>query len=159
MAGEVELRIATTAEDFEAGRALFRAYERAVSAPACFAGFERELAELPRRYAPPEGLLVLALVDGAAAGCAGLRRLPDAAAEAKRLWVAPEARGRGAGAALVLRLAEEARRAGFRLLRLETLPDEMAAAIALYRRLGFREIAPYADPPVQGALYMERALG
>jgi ribosomal protein S18 acetylase RimI-like enzyme len=153
-----EIRVATAEADFEAGRALFRAYERAVSAPACFAGFERELAELPRRYAPPEGLLLLALAGGVAVGCAGLRRMPDGAAEAKRLWVEPGARGRRLGAALVERLADEARRAGYRTLRLETLPHEMAAAVALYRRLGFREIPPYADPPVAGALYMERPL-
>jgi ribosomal protein S18 acetylase RimI-like enzyme len=159
MEADVELRVAASAADFEAGRALFREYERAVAAPACFAGFERELAELQRRYAAPEGLLLLAFAGGVPAGCAGLRRLPDGAAEAKRLWVRPAARGRGLGAALVARLGDEARRAGYRVLRLETLPDEMAAALALYRRLGFREISPYADPPVPGALDQERAVG
>jgi len=130
-----------------------------VKAQACFAGFGRELAELAERYAPPDGLLLLAFEDGAPAGCAGLRRMGGGAAEAKRLFVRPEARGRGAGAALLARLVAEARAAGYRALRLETLPGEMDAAIAMYRRSGFREIAPYAEPPVAGALYLELPLG
>lgn len=160
-----ELQIATTAEDFEAARALFRAYERAVRAAPCFEGFERELAELSTRYAPPHGLLLLAraaLPDGAPAGCVALRDLgrPPGlrVAEAKRLFVLPEWRGSGVGAALLARLVAEAGAAGYAALRLETLPGEMDAAIAMYRRAGFRPIAPYVAAPVPGALYLELEL-
>jgi GNAT superfamily N-acetyltransferase len=167
-----ELQVAKTAEDFDAARALFRAYERAVRAAPCFEGFERELAELSTRYAPPCGLLLLAHAAGAAgadgppAGCVALRDMGERAgaragervAEAKRLFVLPEGRGRGVGAALLARLVAEARAAGYGALRLETLPGEMDAAIAMYRRAGFRPIAPYVAAPVPGALYLELEL-
>ena len=151
------IRPALTASDWEAARALFRAYEREIDAACCFEGFEAELAAIDRRYAPPEGRLLLAFDDGEPAGCAGLRRLEDGAAEGRRLWVRPASRGRGLGGALVLALLDEARLAGFRTFRLETLPGKMAVAAAMYRQLGFREIPPYVRRPVPGAIYMEVA--
>jgi GNAT superfamily N-acetyltransferase len=151
---ETTIRAAITPEDREAARALFREYERNVDAAACFEGFEKELGELDRLYAPPEGLLLLALVDGVPAGVVGLRRRDDGAAEVKRLYVRATARGHGLGGALVLRLVEAAREAGHRRLVLETLPARMATAVALYRGLGFREIPPYVGKPIAGALYL-----
>ncbi|MDH5223124.1 MAG: GNAT family N-acetyltransferase, partial [Betaproteobacteria bacterium] len=84
-----ELRPARTGADLDAVRALFREYQAWVAEPCCFAGFERELAELPGEYGPPGGLLLLAHEDGAPAGCAALRRLEDGTAEMKRLYVRP----------------------------------------------------------------------
>ena len=34
----------------------------------------------------------------------------------------------------------------------------MGDAVALYRKLGFKEVAPYRDNPIEGALYMELVL-
>lgn len=158
-AAPIAIRPAAFPADLEAVRALFREYERAVDAPACFQGFERELAELARWYAPPDGCVLLALDGDEPVGCAALRRLDGTAAEAKRLYLRPSVRGRGAGGALVLRLGEAARAAGYAAVRLETLPGKMEAAVTLYRRLGFREIAPYVERPVDGALYLELRLG
>lgn len=145
--------------DLETARALFREYERAVDAGACFESFERELEELDRRYAPPAGRLLLAFDHGQPAGCAALRTPAGERAEACRLFVRAEARGTGLGGALVLRLLEEARTAGYRRVVLETLPDRMGTAVALYRALGFQEIRPYVERPVPGAIYMELELG
>ncbi len=152
------VRPAVSAADWDLARALFREYEREIDAACCFDGFEAELAALDRRYAPPEGRLLLAFADGEPAGCAALRRLEDGSAVGRRLWVRPTSRGRGLGGALVLALLDEARVAGFRTFRLETLPGKMSAAAAMYRQLGFREIPPYVRRPVPGALYMELAL-
>jgi hypothetical protein len=71
-----EIRPARSGADLEAVRALFREYEAWVAEPCCFAGFERELAELPGEY----GVLLLAEQAGAPAGCVGVRRLRDGAA-------------------------------------------------------------------------------
>src|SRR5512138_2625128 len=108
------IRPATSAADWDLARALFREYEREIDAACCFDGFEAELAAIDRRYAPPEGRLLLAFAGGEPAGCGALRRLPDGAAEGRRLWVRPTLRGRGLGGALVLALLDEGRAAGFR---------------------------------------------
>ena len=44
-------------------------------------------------------------------------------------------------------------------MRLDTIIGRMDAAIAMYRKLGFREIAPYYENPIPGALYLEKVLG
>jgi GNAT superfamily N-acetyltransferase len=153
------VRLASFPADLETARALFREYERAVDAGACFESFEGELEELDRRYAPPAGRLLLAFDRGQPAGCAALRTPPGERAEACRLFVRAGARGTGLGGALVLRLLEEARTAGYRRVVLETLPDRMGTAVALYRALGFHEIRPYVERPVPGAIYMELEFG
>jgi putative acetyltransferase len=153
------LRPATSRADWDLAGTLFREYERAVGACCCFEGFEAELAELDRRYAAPEGRLLLAFTDGGEpAGCGGFRRVGEGVAEGRRLYVRAAHRGAGLGRALVLALVDEARLAGCRAFRLETLPARMAEAAALYARLGFREIPPWTARPPEGARYMELAL-
>lgn len=143
----------TRPEQIEQVRALFREYEAWVAEPCCFAGFERELAELPGEYR----VLLLAEVGGAPAGCVGLRALPDGAAEMKRLYVRPAYQGRGLGRRLAGEIIAAARASGYAALRLDTLP-KMVPAIALYRALGFAPRGPYASPATPGAVFFELAL-
>ncbi len=75
----------------------------------------------------------------------------------KRLYVAPAARGTGLGAALMRTIVREARRIGYRAVRLDTLPD-MAAAQAMYAAAGFRPIAPYYDGAAAGKIFLELLL-
>jgi GNAT superfamily N-acetyltransferase len=152
------IRPALSPSDWEAARALVREYEREIDAPVCFEGFERELAELETRYAPPAGRLLLLEDRGEPVGCGAFRVLAPGVAEGRRLYLRPAARGKGLGGALVLALIEDARAAGIRTFRLETLPGKMSEAAALYRTLGFREIPPYPARPVAGALYLELSL-
>jgi GNAT superfamily N-acetyltransferase len=148
---------ASGTEQIEQVRALFREYERWVDEPCCFASFERELAELPGEYGPPAGRLLLALEDGAPAGCAALRPLEGGACEMKRLYVRPAYRGRGLGRRLVEAMVGAAGATGCRMLLLDTLP-KMAPAIALYGALGFLPRGPYAAAPAPGALFFELRL-
>ncbi|MGQ9369652.1 GNAT family N-acetyltransferase [Azospirillum sp. ST 5-10] len=144
--------------DLDHVRALFLEYAGSLGFSLCFQGFEEELAGLPGRYAPPGGALLLARAGEAVAGGVGLRPLGDGVCEMKRLYVRPDFRGTGAGRRLAEAVVAEGQRLGYRAMRLDTLTS-MGAANALYRRLGFVEIAPYYDNPLPGAVYYERKLG
>lgn len=118
------------------------------------AGLDREIAGLPGEYAPPGGALFVGVEGGRAAGCAALRRWGGSTAEIKRVYVATGQRGGGLGRRLTQAALRRARALGYRRVVLDTLPT-MTAAVQLYRRLGFRPIAPYWDHPVAGALFFE----
>jgi putative acetyltransferase len=142
-------------------RAIFREYAASLDVDLCFQGFETELASLPGDYAQPAGQLLLALVDDDVAGCGGLRPLHDAdypnACEMKRLYVRPAFRRFGLGRLLTQRLLDDARRAGYSNMLLDTL-DDMESARELYATLGFEEVPPYYYNPIPGAHYLRARL-
>ena len=138
-------------------RALFEEYAASLPFDLGFQEFEQELAGLPGAYAPPRGALLIAREQGAAMGCVALRPLEHDICELKRLYVRPQTRGSGAGRALTERALDEARRIGYRQIRLDTLPG-MERAQALYLKLGFRDVAPYAPNPISGARFLELVL-
>lgn len=149
---------AQTAAQIEQARELFREYEAWLGLDLCFQNFERELADLPGAYAPPTGRLLLMYEDDQLAGCVALRKLSDGACEMKRLFLQPQFHGKGRGRELAKAIIDEAREAGYERMRLDTLPEQMGKAISLYRSLGFKEIEPYYENPVTGALFMELEL-
>jgi putative acetyltransferase len=150
-------RNADGSADFAAARALFEEYQRSLGFSLCFQNFDAELAGLPGAYAPPEGRLLLAFADDAPAGCIALRKIEEEICEMKRLWVRPAFRGTGLGRRLVEDVLREARGIGYRRIRLDTLPS-MTAAQALYLSLGFTDIPPYNDHPIEGTRFMEAPL-
>jgi ribosomal protein S18 acetylase RimI-like enzyme len=135
-------------------RKLFVEYSESLEVDLCFQGFAEELAKLPGDYARPTGRLALAFQGDEVAGCGALRPLSSDVCEMKRLYVRPGFRGKGAGGAMIDGLISSAREVGYQRMRLDTLPS-MATAIAIYRSLGFSEIAPYRANPVPGALFFE----
>jgi len=138
-------------------RQLFTEYAASLGFSLCFQGFDRELAELPGKYAGPAGRLLLARSGEESAGCVALRPLAPDIGEMKRLYVRPAFRGQGLGRLLAEAIAEEALEAGYRWLYLDTLP-RMQEAIPLYRSMGFTEIPPYYPHPVEGAVFMRLEL-
>ena len=180
-AGE-RLRIhpAESAAEIELIRELFLEYAKSLVFSLCFQGFDQELAGLPGDYAPPEGRLLLAEYDGQVAGCGALHPVASSESgvasgesrtrkagnareerigEMKRLYLRPAFRGKGLGRALAERILQEARDIGYARLRLDTVEPVMKDAVAMYRRMGFREIEPYRENPMAGTLYMELELG
>ena len=140
--------------DLEAVHRLFHEYADSLSVDLAFQSFDDEVAALPGRYAPPTGALLVAWVDGAPIGCVALRAIDDEKCELKRLFVRPAHRGGGVGLRLLESAVAEARRLGYRRLRLDTIP-EMGRAQELYERFGFRDIAAYTRNPVAGARFLE----
>jgi len=139
-------------------RDLFLEYAKSLGFSLCFQNFDQELANLPGDYSPPDGRLLLAEFDGQIAGCVALHKLEDDTCEMKRLYLRPDFRGKGLGRALAHRIIWEARQIGYQRMRLDTVEPVMKDAVAMYRRIGFREITPYCNNPIAGALYMELVL-
>ncbi|MFN3623679.1 MAG: GNAT family N-acetyltransferase [Hyphomicrobium sp.] len=137
---------------------LFRAYAAALPVDLTAQSFVEELAGLPGAYAPPQGALLLARAQGGTPlGCIALRPLDAGACEVKRLYVKPATRGLGLGRALVEAIIDGAQRIAYRAMKLDTIP-EMAAAVALYRSLGFAPIPPYGSYPYPGLICLGKAL-
>lgn len=139
-------------------RELFIEYAQSLGFSLCFQNFDKELAGLPGDYAPPEGRLLLAEYEGRPAGCVALHKLDSGLCEMKRLYLRPEFRGKGLGRALAERIIAEARQIGYQRIRLDTVEPVMKDAVAMYRKLGFKEIAPYRANPIAGAMYLELEL-
>ena len=145
---------AAAAADFAAGRALFEEYAAQLKIDLCFQGFAAELDQLAQIYAPPTGSLLLARRGDRPVGCGAIRRLSGQSCEMKRLYIRPADRGAKLGRVIAQALLVRARALGYTSMRLDTLA-EMIPARALYRSLGFREIAPYYDNPLPQVIYME----
>ena len=160
-APSIELRRADSETHLAEAREVFREYAASLGIDLCFQNFDAELATLPGDYAAPAGQLLLAYVDGRLAGCGALRPLDDVdyanACEMKRLFVRPGFRRFGLGRLLAQALLDEARRAGYSAMLLDTL-DDMEAARELYASLGFEEIPPYYFNPIPGAHYLKADL-
>ena len=147
------IREAQTAADIAQVRELFLEYQSALGVDLCFQGFAEELASLPGYYARPAGRLLLASNGASVLGVVALRPMLRADCEMKRLYVRSSGRGAGLGRLLTQALIAEARLAGYVRLLLDTLPT-MAEAQALYRSMGFVEIAAYCHNPIVGTRYM-----
>ena len=107
----------------------------------------------PAEVAPGSGVFLVANLSGLPVGCGALRHLRDAGlvrelgprvGELKRMYVAPDVRGKGIGRSLLARLEAEARALGLARLVLET-GSRQTEALALYRRAGFTEISAYGE--------------
>jgi GNAT superfamily N-acetyltransferase len=134
-------------------QALWREYWDFLRLPPGFQNFDEERKTLPGAYSPPFGRLLIARVHGDPAGTAALRQLNPNACEAKRLYVRPQYRGKGVGRALLSRLIDEARAAGYRVLYGDTL-ETLKPALEMYKQFGFDEVPPYSANPTPGAIYL-----
>ena len=146
---------ASSDNDVSLARQLFTEYALSLGFSLCFQNFDQELASLPGKYSPPSGRLLLAYLNEQLAGCIALRQLDTDTCEMKRLFVRPDFRGARLGKVLVDAIIAEARAIGYKRMCLDTVPGQMDRAIGLYEAIGFRDVEPYYDNPVEGARFME----
>lgn len=145
-------------EHIAQARELFLEYAQSLGFSLCFQNFDRELAGLPGDYVPPDGRLLIAEYDDQLAACVALHKLDADICEMKRLYLRSQFRGKGLGRILANRIIADARQIGYRRMRLDTVEPVMKDAVAMYRKLGFKEIPAYRPNPNPGTLYMELLL-
>jgi predicted N-acetyltransferase YhbS len=148
-----DIRPAELPRDLGVVRGLFEEYVSRLGTDLAFQGFQDELADLPGKYQPPAGRLLVAWNGTRAVGCIALRPLDAGVCEMKRLYVRPEARGERLGRRLAERICQEAREAGYARICLDTLPM-MVSAQALYESLGFVPVEPYVFNPIAGTKFL-----
>ena len=151
----IELIDVSGGDDLLILKTLFVEYADAFDHELCFDAFDAELAELPTPYVAPDGGLVLAKVDGHAAGCVALKRIDKKSAEMKRLFVRPGFRGNKLGMRLTTKMIELSQALGYNSLQAETVPDKMGFAVSIYRQNGFALVQQSLDNPI---VLMERRL-
>ena len=151
------VEVVKATEHLDDVRALFSEYAASLPIDLAYQNFSAELSGLPGKYAPPDGRLFLARVDGQCAGCVALRRFDETRAEMKRLYVRPAFRGLRLGRLLAERAIDAAREVGYSDILLDTL-STMNTAKQLYRELGFVEIEPYYDSPIRGTTFLQLSL-
>ena len=138
-------------------REMLREYVQWIGLDLAFQEIDAELDGLPGEYAPPRGAMFVAVEGERYLAMIALRPIDETAGEMKRLYVRPEARGRGLARRLIARLCDEARRLNYSELRLDTLP-KMGEAQALYESYGFVDIEPYYETPIAGTRFMSRKI-
>jgi GNAT superfamily N-acetyltransferase len=146
-----------TSHDIPDVRLMLKEYVDWIGLDLAFQEIDAELAGLPGEYAPPAGALLVAEDRGRLLGMIGVRAFAGTVCEMKRLFVRPEARGRGLARQLIAATLDEARRLGYAEIRLDTLPM-MGDAQSLYVSLGFADVPPYYDTPIVGTRFMSKRL-
>jgi len=152
-----EIRTATLPDEVPAIKGLFQEYAESLSFDLDFQDFRKELENLPGKYGAPEGSILVAKENGETVGCVALRPLGREICEMKRLYVKPAHRGKKLGRELAVAIIQEAKRLGYRVMRLDT-DASMKEASMLYRALGFQPIDAYCYNPLPGAMYFELSL-
>ena len=149
------IKFAETENELIHIKELFNEYVSFLGENLDFQGYESELKNLPGKYAPPDGILYLALEGDYPAGCCALKRIGNKSekkCEMKRLYVRPEFRGTGLGKKLAIMIIEAAEKAGYSEMYLDTL-ERLTEAVGLYTSLGFTQTEPYYDNPIPDAVY------
>lgn len=154
MASPQSIVLANTEVRIQQVQQLLEAYGDSRKGDPALITYRKEIADLPGKYGPPAGILLLALWEHLPAGCVALRPLEEHIGEVKRLYVHPDFRRKGIAQQLMERLLVEAEARGYLKVRLDSIPT-MQAAQSLYEQMGFHEIPPYWQNPNAGTRYFE----
>jgi ribosomal protein S18 acetylase RimI-like enzyme len=146
MSVKFQLVPATSPAHYDAFKQLLQEYAERDLSDACNSTIWRDMAQLPGRYAPPEGQVLLAYDGDELAACgAYVATLTPGLAEVKRVYVRPAFRRQRLAQTLTVGLTEIARLRGYTMAGICTWPDN-SSALALYQQLGFTPIASFREP-------------
>lgn len=123
-----------------------------------FQNIDDEFKYFQQKYAEPKGKLLVALnKENHVIGCVAFHSFDKEKCEMKRLFVLPEYRSKKVGQLLVQHIIEDAQKAGYKEMILDTI-QPLKSAIGLYRKFGFQETKPYYDNPMHDVIYMKLKL-
>ncbi|CAB1246044.1 GNAT family N-acetyltransferase [Clostridium sp. MT-14] len=154
---EIKFKMAEDKLDLEEVKKLFLDYAGSLNIDLDFQGFQTEVNTLPGKYSSPDGIIILASVDGKSAGCVALRKILGDICEMKRFYVRDNYRGMGIGRKLIDIAIEKAKDMNYKYIRLDTLVT-MKSAQHLYLSSGFYDIPAYTYNPFKDARFMELKL-
>ncbi|MDD2587184.1 MAG: GNAT family N-acetyltransferase [Syntrophomonadaceae bacterium] len=153
----MKVRIKPAYDEIDSVKELFTQYTEMLGVNLDFQNYEQELEHLPGKYALPDGRLYIACADNKAIGCIALRKINDTICEMKRLYVRPEFRGKKISQLLAEQIISDAAKLKYEYMVLDTFTS-LKSAIALYKKLGFYEIEPYYQNPLENVVYMRLEL-
>ena len=125
-------------DDYEAAKDLILEYSKIKGAEACFVSLDRELSDLKGFY--KDGALLLGYADGSPIATIAIKKINDDQAEAKRLYIKPECRGKGYARPMLNAMLDRCRELKFKEVRFTTKPDVMSIGYVLYQKMGFEEL-------------------
>ena len=153
----VAVKIIDVTNHIDEVKQLVLEYTKFLGRDLSFQHVDDELNDLSSKYAPPEGRLLCAAVDGEIIGCVAYHKHTAARCEMKRLFVREGYREHHAGSKLVEAIINSARADGFSEMVLDTITP-LKSAIRLYKKFGFVECEPYYENPMNDVIYMKKIL-
>lgn len=125
-------------DDYEAAKALILEYSKIKGAEACFVSLDKELSDLKKFY--NGGALLLGYDDGSPIATIAIKKINDDQAEAKRLYIKPQCRGKGYARPMLNAMLDKCKELQFKEVRFTTKPEVMSIGYALYQKMGFEEL-------------------
>ena len=125
-------------DNYEAAKELILEYSKIKGAEACFVSLNKELADLEGFY--KDGALLLGYDGNKPVATAAIKRTEANKAEAKRLYIKPECRGKGYARPMLNAMLDKCRELCFKEVRFTTKPEVMSVGYALYEKMGFEEL-------------------
>lgn len=132
-------------------------YAKFLGRDLTFQHLDEELADVAKKYCPPNGRLFCAQVDGKIIGCVAYHKFDEDRCEMKRLFVFEGYRKFHAGSRLIEELLIAAKNDGYKEMLLDTIKP-LKSVIHLYKKFGFVETAPYYENPMDDVIYMKKIL-
>jgi putative acetyltransferase len=120
-----------------------------------YKGTDRDIMDIETHYLDRGGAFeVIKNGEGKIVGTVGLYPLNDETIELRKMYFAPEVRGRGLGQKLLQEMIEKARNLGYLRVYLETA-SVLKQAVHIYEKAGFTRVVEKHTPRCDQAYVLE----